>query len=68
MAHRITSTDDPDYAQHFGHLGSACDGCGEGIAPQFVEAATQWPPDYMPDGFRKRAAFLLCELCRTESE
>jgi len=65
---RITSTDDPDYASHFGHLGAACDGCGESIAPEFVEAATQSPPDYMPEGFRKRATFLLCELCRTENE
>lgn len=65
---RITSCDDPDYASHFGHMPAACDGCGEAIAPEFLEAATQVPPDYMPEDFRKRATTVLCELCRTEGE
>lgn len=45
-----------------------CDGCGEDIAPEFLEAATQIPPDYLPEDFRKRATTVLCELCRTENE
>jgi len=48
--------------------GGTCDGCGEHIAPEFLEAATQTPPDYMPEDFRKRATVVLCELCRTEGE
>lgn len=64
--HRITSCCDPAYAERSWPI--ACDGCGEGIGPEFVEAATQTPPDYMPEDFRKRATFYLCELCRTENE
>lgn len=45
-----------------------CDGCGSDIAPEFLEAATNVPPDYMPEDFRKRATVVLCELCRTEGE
>jgi hypothetical protein len=45
-----------------------CDGCGDDIAPEHLEAATNAPPDYMPADFRKRATFVLCELCRTENE
>ena len=45
-----------------------CDGCGEDIAPEFLEAATGVPPDYMPEDFRKRATTVLCELCRTEGD
>lgn len=45
-----------------------CDGCGDDIAPEFLEAATQVPPDYMPEDFRNRATTVLCELCRTEGD
>jgi hypothetical protein len=45
-----------------------CDGCGEDIAPEFLAAATNTPPDYMPEDFRKRATVVLCELCRTEGD
>lgn len=47
---------------------STCDGCGEDIAPEYLEAATHTPPTYMPEDFRKRATVVLCELCRTEGD
>jgi len=44
-----------------------CDGCGEDIAPEFLQAATQVPPDYLPEDFRKRATTVLCQRCRPEA-
>lgn len=44
----------------------SCDNCGEDIEPAQLDAATQVPPDYMPESFRKRATVILCEQCRGE--
>ena len=60
--HRITSCDDPAYAERV--WPPACDVCGEAIAPGLVEAATQEAPDYMPEDFRRRTRMLMCEPCR----
>jgi hypothetical protein len=45
-----------------------CDGCGAHIAPEFLKAATDAPPDCTPEVFRKRETFFFCELCRTEGD